>query len=80
MKIVFQFLKGLFFSQPKKERALDKARDLEPTADHLEAIEREMIDLSDSAYAALCEEIIKNENISIQEYDFLTDEIESYSY
>ena len=80
MKIVFQFLKGLFFSQTMKERDLDIVRVLEPTANCLEAIEKEMIDLSDNAYSALCEEILKNENISIQEYDFLTGETESYSY
>ncbi len=55
-------------------------QEVEPTNAELAAIEKEPIDLSDEAYKALCDEILQQEDLTIQEYDFLTGETESYSF
>tara|TARA_Y100000817_G_scaffold281710_1_gene246526 strand:+ start:603 stop:854 length:252 start_codon:yes stop_codon:yes gene_type:complete len=55
MKNLFSFLLGLFSkpSQPAKVEG--------PTIRELELIQEEHMDLSDEAYYALCDEILRNE-------------------
>ena len=77
MKKFLSFLLS-FFSKNSNDSQLQQVH--EPTIRELEMIQQDEYDLSDNAYFALCEEILKNENISIQEYDFLTGETESYSF